>query len=63
MNNVNLVYLFIKNYYVYLLKAQYNILNIAGSRLEYKHAKETKNKISISNKGTNHNFYGKIHTY
>lgn len=52
-----------EQYYIDLLKPQYNILKIAGNRLDSKHTEETKNKISISNKGINHNFYGKIHTY
>jgi group I intron endonuclease len=34
-----------ESYYIKLLKPEYNILQIAGSTLGYKHSEETKNKI------------------
>lgn len=52
-----------EQYYIDLLKPQYNILKIAGNRLGSKQSEETKAKMSISNKGKNHYFYGKMHTY
>jgi len=53
----------LSKYYIYLLKPQYNNLKIADIRLGSKYTEQTKNNISNSNKGINHNFYGKIHTY
>jgi group I intron endonuclease len=52
-----------EQYYIDLLKPQYNILKIAGSRLGYKHSEVTKAKMSISHTGKNNHFYGKTHTY
>lgn len=40
-----------EQYYIDLLKPEYNIINIANSRLGSKQSEETKTKISISNKG------------
>ena len=40
-----------EQYYIDLLKPEYNILKIAGSRLGHKLSEKTKKKLSISNKG------------
>lgn len=45
--------------YIDLLKPEYNILPIAGSRLGSKHTEETKNKISKNNVGMK----GKTHSF
>jgi len=37
-----------ENYYINLLKPEYNILQVAGSSLGYKPSEETKNKIRLS---------------
>lgn len=42
-----------EQYYLDLLKPEYNILKIAGSFVGFKHSQETKNKLSIIFKGTN----------
>ena len=41
----------IEQYYIDLLKPEYNILKIAGSALGYKHTEENKKRISDSMKG------------
>jgi len=51
-----------EQYYIDLLKPEYNILKIANSRFGRKHTEETKLKISSKVKGTNHPFFGKEHT-
>lgn len=55
--------IFREQYYIDLLKPEYNICLIAGSTLGKKHSESTKEKISKSIKGKNHPFYGKHHTY
>jgi group I intron endonuclease len=50
-----------EQYYLDLLKPEYNILKIANSRLGSKQSETTKIKISISLKGVKHPFFGKIH--
>jgi group I intron endonuclease len=52
-----------EQYYLDLLKPEYNILKIANSRLGSKQSEATKIKISISKKGKKNPFYGKTHTY
>lgn len=52
-----------EQYYLDHLKPEYNILKVANSRLGSKQSEMTKIKISISKKGINHPFFGKIHTY
>lgn len=52
-----------EQYYIDLLKPEYNICKIAKSRLGYKHTEETKLKISNKIKGENNPFYGKEHSY
>jgi len=52
-----------EQFYIDLLKPEYNICKIAGSTLGKKHSEATKVKISISNKGKNHRLFGKHHTY
>jgi group I intron endonuclease len=49
-----------EQYYLDNLKPEYNILNIANSRLGSKQSEAT--KISLS-KGKHHHFTGKMHTY
>jgi group I intron endonuclease len=43
-----------EQYYINLLVPEYNILNIAGSSLGYKHSEQTRLKISSGNKGNTH---------
>ncbi len=45
-----------EQYYIDLLKPEYNILKIAGSRLGHKLYEKTKNKLSISNRGKKHTY-------
>jgi group I intron endonuclease len=52
-----------EQYYIDLLKPEYNILKVANSKLGSKHSEKTKVKMSINNTGINHPFYGKRHTY
>jgi group I intron endonuclease len=52
-----------EQYYLDLLKPEYNILKIANSRLGSKQSEATKIKISNSNKGKHYHFLGKMHTY
>jgi group I intron endonuclease len=51
-----------ETYYIFLLKAEYNILQEAGSRMGFKHYSETKAKMSEAKKGINHPLYGKNHS-
>jgi hypothetical protein len=50
-----------EQYYLDLLKPEYNILEKAGNSLGYKHSDISKLKISEKLKGGNHPFFGKIH--
>jgi group I intron endonuclease len=52
-----------EQYYLDLLKPKYNILKVANSRLGSKQSEATKIKISISQTGIKHHFYGKTHSY
>jgi group I intron endonuclease len=51
-----------EQYYLDLLKPEYNICKIAGSRLGTKQSEETKIKIGIVQKGMHNHFYEKMHT-
>lgn len=51
-----------EDYFIQLYNPTYNILKKAGSLLGYKHNPESLNKMSESQKGVNHYFYGKTHT-
>lgn len=51
-----------EQYYIDLLKPEYNILKIANSRFGRKHTEETKLKIGSKVKGINHPFFEKEHT-
>ena len=48
-----------EQYYIDLLKPEYNIFKIAGNRLGFKHSEVTIEKMS----GINNHFYGKTHSY
>lgn len=50
-----------EQYYIDLLKPKYNILNLAGSSLGFKHKEETRKLISINNTKEKHPFFGKNH--
>ena len=50
-----------EQYYLDLLKPEYNILKVTGNRLGSKQSEVTKIKISINNKGKQ-TFLGKMHT-
>ena len=50
------------DYFIQLYNPMYNILKKAGSLLGYKHNQESLNKMSESQKGVKHYFYGKTHT-
>lgn len=52
-----------EQFYLDLLKPEYNILKVAGSTLGFKHSKATKIKMSIINTGANHPLYGKTPSY
>lgn len=52
-----------EQYYIDLLKPEYNILKIANSKIGSKHSEKTRAQMSINNTGINHPFYGKRHTY
>lgn len=52
-----------EQYYLDLLKPEYNILKIANSRLGSKHTFETKNLMSIKQKGVNNPSFGKTLSY
>lgn len=51
-----------EQYYIDLLKPEYNILKVAGSTLGFKHSEETKAKMSISNTGKNNPLFGRKHS-
>lgn len=51
-----------EQYYIDILKPEYNILKIAGSNLGFKHTELAKTKMSAKKLGINHHFYGKRHT-
>lgn len=51
-----------EQYYIDLLKPEYNILKIAGSRINYRLSKDTKIALSLKNMGVNNPMYGKYHT-
>jgi len=51
-----------EQYYIDLLKPDYNILKMAGSSLGFRHSKAVKANMSINNTGVNHPFFGKKHT-
>jgi group I intron endonuclease len=51
-----------EQYYIDLLKPQYNILKIAENRLGSKHSEATIAQMSLNNTGINHPFFGKRHT-
>jgi group I intron endonuclease len=51
-----------EQYYIDLLKPEYNILKIAGSNFGFKHSIESKLKISSKVRGINNPFFGKEHT-
>ena len=48
-----------EQYYIVLLKPEYNILKKAGSNLGFKHSEATKLRMSINNAKEKHPFYGK----
>jgi group I intron endonuclease len=48
-----------EQYYLDLLKPEYNILKVANSRLGSKHSLKTRALISLKLKGVNHPFFGK----
>jgi group I intron endonuclease len=48
--------------YIYLLKPEYNILEIAGSCLGVIRSEETLWKMSVAKKGENHPLFGKTHS-
>ena len=48
-----------EQYYLDLLKPDYNLFKIAGSSLGHKHSQETKDKISDALKGDKHPRFGK----
>jgi group I intron endonuclease len=52
-----------EQYYLDLLKPEYNILKNAHSFLGFKHSDETRIIMSIKKRGINHNLYGKTPTY
>lgn len=49
-----------EQYYLYLLKPEYNILKATNSRLGSKHTLKTRTLMSLKLKGINHPFFGKI---
>jgi len=51
-----------EQYYIDLLKPEYNILKTAGSPLGLKHSDETRAKLSALNKGKNNPMFGKKHS-
>jgi group I intron endonuclease len=51
-----------EQYYIDLLKPEYNTLKIAGSSLGFKHSEETIAKISAAKKGAKHPMFGKTHS-
>lgn len=51
-----------EQYYLDILKPEYNICKIANSALGRRLSEEAKNSISIKNKGINNGMFGKTHT-
>ena len=51
-----------ENFYLNLLKPEYNILLTAGSWLGHRHTDETRNRLSEANLGENNPFFGKNHS-
>lgn len=51
-----------EQYYLDLLKPEYNICKIAGSTLGYKHSEITKAKMSLLNMGVNNPLFGRKHS-
>jgi len=51
-----------EQYYLDLLKPEYNIQKLAGFYLGYKHPDEVRKQMSESKKGEKNSFYGKSHT-
>lgn len=51
-----------EQYYIDLLKPEYNILKTAGSSLGFKHSEATKALIAVKNTGVNNPLFGKKHT-
>jgi group I intron endonuclease len=52
-----------EQYYIDLLKPEYNILKTAGSSLGFKHSINTKLKMSANRRGENHPLFGKKPSY
>jgi group I intron endonuclease len=52
-----------EQFYLNLLKPEYNICKIAGSTSGKVHSRSTREKIANSVKGKNHPLYGKHHTF
>lgn len=52
-----------EQYYIDLLKPEYNILKVAYSFLGFKHSLSTRIQMSINNTGVNHPLYGKKPSY
>jgi len=48
-----------EQYYIDLLKPEYNILKIAGSSLGHKHSQETRANMSEAKKGSKNPIFGK----
>ena len=51
-----------EQYYINTLKPRYNILNIAGSSLGFRHSETTRANMSLNNTKEKHPFYGRKHT-
>ena len=51
-----------EQYYIDLLKPEYNILKTAGSLFGFRHTEETKAQMSADRKGKNHPLFGKQHS-
>ncbi len=52
-----------EQYYIDLLKPEYNICKTAGSTLGKRHSESTKENIKNSTTGKNHRLFGKHHSY
>jgi len=51
-----------EQYYIDLLKPEYNILQKAGSSLGFKHSEETLTKMSTAQVGAKNTIFGKKHS-
>lgn len=51
-----------EQYYLDLLKPEYNVLKTAGSSLGFKHSEESLIKRSEARKGKKHPLFGKTHS-